>query len=625
MNSISRNRMGASALAIAVAVAGISACMTPSRPSGPVNDQNWTEAERLEWYRGTQGSRLMPEKWLLSLEAKDSTTPFMAPANFARFNYLPPDPGESTSLPIGFAIDRQSDADLGFTRMRWFAGQGDREPWVGLNCSACHTAEMRFNGTAIRVDGGPGLGDLQGLVIALDGALKATFEDPAKWDRFAARVLAPQQGSKVRDTPENRGLLRGEFEKLLKQQMAMYGDGTGGAATSTASDYGHGRLDAVGFIFAKVGYLAKPEGQLYADPFAPVSYPFLWNINQHNYVQWNGIAPNKGVHFPSGETFDIGAMVRNTSEVIGVFADVQLRGSPGIGGFKSSVRASSLDGMEVQLGRLWGPPWPTLFGTPDPKLVRDGHNLFREQCAGCHVVMDRKDTKTPIIAQMTPIWGPGSVGTDPWMACNSTTYQAFSGVLEGTPDQIFRGDPLPRRTFTASLLTAEAIGVMLGKKWQIIKQAAYAALGFPRRIQVDVGEAVPAVEAQDPPAKRLQECKTIEASGPPNQARLIAYKGRPLQGIWATAPYLHNGSVKSLWELMLPPDKRDGEFWVGNREFDPKNVGYVDAPTPAASLFRVNDGQGKPIPGNANEGHDYGNSRLSDEDRWALVEYMKTL
>jgi hypothetical protein len=107
----------------------------------------------------------------------------------------------------------------------------------------------------------------------------------------------------------------------------------------------------------------------------------------------------------------------------------------------------------------------------------------------------------------------------------------------------------------------------------------------------------------------------------------MVYKGRPLQGIWATAPYLHNGSVANLRELLLPPAKRMPSFNVGTREFDPENVGLrTDAAAPGNTfLFQTQDAKGAPIDGNANTGHDYGNARLSDADIRALIEYMKTL
>jgi hypothetical protein len=126
-----------------------------------------------------------------------------------------------------------------------------------------------------------------------------------------------------------------------------------------------------------------------------------------------------------------------------------------------------------------------------------------------------------------------------------------------------------------------------------------------------------------PKQARAAACKAFQDD--PNDPK-IAYKGRPLQGIWATAPYLHNGSVPNLWEVLLPPAKRSPAFNMGTREFDPKLVGYVTAPSVDNSfVFQTHDASGAPLDGNSNAGHDYGNATLSDDDRWALIEFMKTL
>ena len=109
--------------------------------------------------------------------------------------------------------------------------------------------------------------------------------------------------------------------------------------------------------------------------------------------------------------------------------------------------------------------------------------------------------------------------------------------------------------------------------------------------------------------------------------RILAYKARPLDGIWATAPYLHNGSVPNLYDLLLPVDKRPKEFWVGSHEFDPEKVGYVST-KPAdgqATKLVTATGDGLFVMGNSNYGHDYANDAMTDEERWALVEYMKSL
>ena len=121
-------------------------------------------------------------------------------------------------------------------------------------------------------------------------------------------------------------------------------------------------------------------------------------------------------------------------------------------------------------------------------------------------------------------------------------------------------------------------------------------------------------------AERLQRCLSDDSP-------VLAYKGRPLAGIWATPPYLHNGSVPTLFDLLLPPAQRPAAFAAGTREFDPARVGYVsDAAAPGNSFtFRTADAAGNPIAGNSNRGHDYGNAALTDGQRWALVEYMKAV
>jgi hypothetical protein len=107
---------------------------------------------------------------------------------------------------------------------------------------------------------------------------------------------------------------------------------------------------------------------------------------------------------------------------------------------------------------------------------------------------------------------------------------------------------------------------------------------------------------------------------------ILGYKARPLTGIWATAPYLHNGSVPTLYDLLLPPEERPASFWLGSREYDPVKVGYVGGPSEENTFeFNTRDSLGRPIPGNANTGHDYDNASFTDEERRALVEYMKTL
>jgi mono/diheme cytochrome c family protein len=106
------------------------------------------------------------------------------------------------------------------------------------------------------------------------------------------------------------------------------------------------------------------------------------------------------------------------------------------------------------------------------------------------------------------------------------------------------------------------------------------------------------------------------------------YANKPLDGVWARAPYLHNGSVPSLVDLLTPEAKRNGgkpTFYVGHGIYDTLNVGIrtdvADVHGRPSFLFDVR------LSGNGNMGHSgplYGTD-LPDADKRALIEYMKTL
>jgi mono/diheme cytochrome c family protein len=99
------------------------------------------------------------------------------------------------------------------------------------------------------------------------------------------------------------------------------------------------------------------------------------------------------------------------------------------------------------------------------------------------------------------------------------------------------------------------------------------------------------------------------------------YLNVPLDGLWLRAPYLHNGSVPTLADLLQPVANRPTVFWRGLNAYDPVKVGFVSAgPQAEAAGFRF-DTTGR---GNSNQGHLYGTT-LSSEDKAALLEYLKTL
>ncbi|MBI3853627.1 MAG: hypothetical protein HY298_25560 [Verrucomicrobia bacterium] len=107
----------------------------------------------------------------------------------------------------------------------------------------------------------------------------------------------------------------------------------------------------------------------------------------------------------------------------------------------------------------------------------------------------------------------------------------------------------------------------------------------------------------------------------PNMVKNFGYCSPPLDGLWMRAPYLHNGSVPTLRDLLEPVDKRPAYFYRGYDVFDPVNVGFISHAPPAIRVGWKHDAKER---GNGNQGHTYGTG-LSDAEKQSLIEYLKTL
>ncbi len=106
--------------------------------------------------------------------------------------------------------------------------------------------------------------------------------------------------------------------------------------------------------------------------------------------------------------------------------------------------------------------------------------------------------------------------------------------------------------------------------------------------------------------------------------KTFGYANMPLDGIWLRAPYLHNGSVPTLRDLLEPSSRRPKQFYRGNDVYDATKVGFVS--NAAKQGGREFFGYDTAKPGNSNSGHEgkrYG-TELTPAEKDALVEFMKT-
>jgi hypothetical protein len=116
--------------------------------------------------------------------------------------------------------------------------------------------------------------------------------------------------------------------------------------------------------------------------------------------------------------------------------------------------------------------------------------------------------------------------------------------------------------------------------------------------------------------KFLAELKTAgyEAPHEPGLRSTQKYWAPSMAGVWARSPYLHNGSVRTLQELLTPPAERAKTFHRGSRAYDTTQMGYRDE---GGYLLDTRSS------GNSNAGHNYG-TEISQDQKRDLIEYLKT-
>jgi hypothetical protein len=510
--------------------------------------QGWDAPTRAAFYTMPQGSHIVPYAWALALEQPDANGPLLSPALIGRLRYLPGEKDAKLNpdgLPVGFMkdVDRKGRA------------------WLGMNCSACHTGQITYQGKSVRVDGAPALADLFGLVDGLLGALKATGTDEAKFTRFAAKVLGPTA------TPADAAALRKELTAFTADFEAF------ATRSRPAHAGGFGRMDAFSVLYNEMLGTIPGVPANYRTPAAPVSYPFLWLAPRLDWVQWNG-----SVQDP---------VSRNLGEVVAVFGRTTLTTTNGKLGFDASMNTPNLYKLEQMVAQLQPPAWPeAVFGKIDQEKAKRGAMVYaREKCASCHF------EKAPY-----PLTGPNAAG------------KRFIRTTQ-TPLKEVGTDPRMAADFVnRSAKTGKYAPLVGGRAEAPAPEVFFYALGALTEAELDKLKLTPAEAAA---------YNGYRSAILPTDDYLLGYKTGPLPGMWATAPYLHNGSVPSLYQLLLPPAKRVTAFWVGSREFDPREVGHrYDR---GADTFRFDTS----LPGNSNSGHDYGTA-ITDAERWDLIEYLKT-
>lgn len=333
--------------------------------------------------------------------------------------------------------------------------------------------------------------------------------------------------------------------------------------------WGIGRLDALNLIMNRTtggdignssNYLI-PQNVAVADK--PVRYPFLWNSDRQDLTQWAGTTVNGNKAY---------ALSRNAGEVSGVFAVIHPVGTNFLA--DNTVNYAGLSVIGDLTLKIGPPKYPWRINT---RKARRGKEIYGLSCVECHGIKPGQPRPPVFDTWATPVQ---NVGTDTryWLSLNRTAFS--SGLLTGLP---FGNPP------TAVNPTGEP-------SLYVTKVLNTNAL--------------------------TQRFPDIDLSINPPILNSGSYESRVLQGIWAAAPYLHNGSVPTLAELLKPPAQRVKSFKVGpNYDFD--KIGLAKTQPIGSSVFKAT-GKSDLSSGNSNAGHDFG-TWLSTSDKDALLEYLKSL
>lgn len=551
-------------------------------------EQNWSQSQREWMHHADQGTVTfsMPYEWLAALEQPTFTLtagpPFLSSDYLDRFGFITAD---SSGLPVGFA--HGGDLVDPKTAEPWInPASGKPLTTIGLTCAACHTGRFTYKGTAVIVDGGPALTDLGKFRKASGLALFFTRYAPFRFDRFSTAVLGPQADEAAKAAlmkQLDKVLAGGQIEVDLDKKVA-----------EKSIEEGFGRLDALNRIGNQVFSLDLERPENYAAQSAPVAFPHIWDTSWFDWVQYNA-----SIMQP---------MVRNAGEALGVRAFINLTKSEQPL-FASTVKVDTIFEIEQQLAGkqptaengftgLRPPRWPSnLFGSIDTKLATEGAAVYADRCQGCH---------------LPPVGSEGFWEQKHWTNENSAG----------------------ERYLRVPIINVENIGTDPAQA----QSMAERKVKLPSELGIDTdsfGSALGALVAKT--AARWYDNQTppvpAEQRGIMNGNRQngiqapLAYKARPLDGIWATPPFLHNGSVPTIDALLSPAGERPKTFWLGNREYDPDKLGYLTDELKGGFKFDTAK------PGNSNAGHEFSDTpgpgvigpALKPDEKAALIAYLKTL
>jgi hypothetical protein len=571
--------MRLSPLAFPISVAGsllLAGCATkPSTPQPSSSNsaetvvwsQNgWSDAERAEYHHLAEGSELMPYALLANIVSVKTGKPFLE--GMERFGFIP----DATSaanphgLPVGITTVHSRDKSHIGLEM------------VGFNCAACHVGEVTYRGKRVRIDGAPSLVDLESYQVELKDSLDATLRDPAKAVALVLAMVRDSQGTASPSSADSStyasdpaAKTAGEVapastaDRNFHSASSQAADATDSAAALRGQTVSASWHRALTLAKARLAYLKS--GKLLLDGTEPGPGRIdAFGAARNLLFPANALRMQSPVSFPFIWDVPDTTQQRAGTDAVWIHYD----------GNTNSI-------LERNIGQALG-----MGAVFDPKTYESTlriANLHRLEVL-THKLQPPKwpaDILGPI--DQAKAAAGEQIFNDTCRDCHQNRLYALTDA--GT-------DPQRANSFGQPVAGAVPFPAAVKPILDGLKARAFSDDGVSTADQAAM-DANPAI---------------WRATG--------QYLARPLTGVWATAPYLHNGSVPTLWHL-LHPTQRPTKFIVGNREYDPARLGY----STGGSGWTFDTSQ----PGNSNIGHagDKYGTNLTEDQKAALLEYLKTI
>lgn len=562
--------------------------------------QTWTADQRDWFHHADQGTQTfgIPYEWFVALEQPPLSSTdsglLSDPRYLDRYGFIP-DSSHSgkPELPIGFAHGGKIFDVTGAT-LRNPQTKAEMTS-LGFTCAACHTGRFTYQKTTFLVDGGPALTNVRNFQKAVGLSIVYTHLMPWRFARFADRVLGPGASD------DSKSILRKQFDAVYQQVREV--SALEQSVKAKSVDEGFTRLDALSRIGNTVFALDLDHHENFVAYSAPVHFPRIWDASWFEWVQYNG-----SIQQP---------MTRNAGEALGVRATVTFPVAkdqvP-----TSSVQIDTLYRLERLLAGdnpptaeshftgLTSPKWSDTNLPPiNTKLAAEGATLYKKHCERCHLPA----ASSPEF-WTAPQWSPVNAVGERYLNLNMIDIARVGTDPAQAEDMKNRTVAVPTNLAitdnSGHVVTSADFGNALRQLVSVVVNRWY--------------------DTQVPPTSPALRDK-MNGFRPDGIRALLKYKARPLDGIWATPPYLHNGSVPNLYALLSPVSERPTVFYLGNREYDPVKVGYRTEKFQFGFRFDTS------IRGNRNSGHEFniGSGKgiigplLTPDERRALIEYLKTL